>query len=61
MFDETYQAVREELGARRTFFNDIRALTRYLIFESWDQLLAFMYQQLEIHGSSAEPISPGHI
>jgi hypothetical protein len=61
MFDETYQAVRKELGARRTFFNDIRALTRYLIFDSWDQLLAFMYQQLEIDGASAESISLGHI
>jgi hypothetical protein len=43
-----YQAIREELGARRTFFNDLRALTRYLYFSGWDQLLAFMYQQLEL-------------
>jgi hypothetical protein len=43
-----YQAIRAELGPRRTFFNDLRALTRYLYFPSWQQLLAFMYQQLEI-------------
>jgi hypothetical protein len=43
-----YQAVRKELGTRRTFFNDLRALTRYLYFPSWQQLLTFMYQQLEI-------------
>ena len=43
-----YQAVREELATRRTFFNDLRALTRYLYFSSWQQLLTFMYQQLEI-------------
>jgi hypothetical protein len=43
-----YQAVREELVTRRTFFNDLRALTRYLHFSSWQQLLTFMYQQLEI-------------
>lgn len=43
-----YQAIRKELVARRTFFNDLRALTRYLYFPSWQQLLAFMYQQLEI-------------
>jgi hypothetical protein len=43
-----YQAVREELVTRRTFFNDLRALTRYLYFPSWQQLLTFMYQQLEI-------------
>jgi len=43
-----YQAVRRELAARRTFFNDLRALTRYLYFASWQQLLAFMYQQLNL-------------
>ena len=44
----TYQAVRQELGTRRTFFNDLRALTRYAHFTSWQQLMRFMYQQLEI-------------
>jgi len=43
-----YQAVRRELGARRTFFNDLRALTRYLYFANWQRLLTFMYQRLEI-------------
>jgi hypothetical protein len=43
-----YQAVRRELAARRTFFNDLRALTRYLYFANWQQLLTFMYQQLEL-------------
>jgi hypothetical protein len=45
---QSYQAVRRELGPRRTFFNDLRALTRYMYFPSWQQLLTFMYQQLEI-------------
>jgi hypothetical protein len=44
----TYQAVRHELGARRTFFDDLRALTRYLYFPSWQRLLTFMYHQLEL-------------
>ena len=44
----TYQAVRRELATRRTFFNDLRALTRYLYFNSWQQLLSFMYQQLDL-------------
>jgi hypothetical protein len=35
----TYQAVRRELAARRTFFKDLRALTRYLYFPSWQDLL----------------------
>ncbi len=44
----TYQAVRRELGARRTFFNDLRALTRYFYFSDWQGLLMFMYQQLDL-------------
>lgn len=44
-----YAAIRNELGARQTFFNDIRALTRYLYFAGWDALLSFMATQLQIH------------
>jgi len=40
--------VRQELGTRRTFFDDLRALTRYAYFTSWQQLLRFMYQQLDL-------------
>jgi len=43
-----YQAIRQELGARRTFFDDLRALTRYLYFVSWDELLTFMCRRLEL-------------
>jgi len=43
-----YQAVRQELGARRTFFSDLRALTRYVHFQDWHHLLTFMYQQLNL-------------
>lgn len=43
-----YQAIRQKLGARRTFFDDLRALTRYMYFPSWDELLTFMCQQLEL-------------
>jgi len=43
-----YQAVRRELGTRRTFFSDLRALTRYLYFANWQQLLAFMYHRLDL-------------
>ena len=52
--DKVYRLIREELGRRDTFFNDVRALTRYLIFDSWSHLLEFMYTQLEI-----EPILDG--
>jgi hypothetical protein len=52
--DKLYGLIREELGRRDTFFNDVRALTRYLLFDSWCHLLEFMYVQLEI-----EPILDG--
>ncbi len=43
-----YQAIRQKLGPRRTFFNDLRALTRYLYFDGWEELLAFMCRELEL-------------
>lgn len=51
ILDETstiYAAVRQELGTRKTFFNDIRALTRYFHFKDWNTLFNFMATQLEI-------------
>jgi hypothetical protein len=46
--DQCYQLLRAELPGRKTFFDDVRALTRYLCFESWQQMLEFMLQGLEI-------------
>jgi hypothetical protein len=43
-----YQRLREALGARQTFFNDLRALTRYMVFDSWDDLFRFMEEGLEL-------------
>jgi hypothetical protein len=43
-----YQRLRQALGAHKTFFNDLRALTRYMIFDSWDDLFRFMEDGLEI-------------
>jgi hypothetical protein len=48
LLDEKYQLLRAHLPTRKTFFNDLRALTRYLVFESWDHLLTFMIQGLEL-------------
>lgn len=53
--DTRYQRLRQHLGARRTFFNDIRTLTHYLCFDSWDHLLNFMIHQLELHIPPAPP------
>jgi len=48
LVDAKYQLLRRALGARQTFFNDVRTLMRYLVFENWDHLLDFMIQQLEL-------------
>ena len=46
--DEKYSLLRRVLARRQTFFEDIRALTRYMVFESWDQLMAFMIRGLDL-------------
>lgn len=43
-----YRLLRQALVARYTFFNDLRALTNYLIFESWNALWRFMIEGLEL-------------
>ncbi len=48
LMDSRYKAIREELVVRRTFFNDIRSLMRYQVFESWEALLLFMAVGLEL-------------
>ena len=48
LMDNCYQQVRQALGTRETFFDDVRALTRYVCFDSWDALLSFMIQGLEL-------------
>ncbi len=48
MIEPAYQRLRRALGARKTFFNDLRALTRYMTFDSWDDLFLFMEEGLEI-------------
>ena len=48
MMDSKYQLIRQRLGTRKTIFQDFRALTRYLVFDSWDNLLLFMMEKLDI-------------
>ncbi|MEJ2388977.1 MAG: hypothetical protein P8Y27_17220, partial [Chromatiaceae bacterium] len=47
LFDSSYQCLRQLLP-RKTFFDDLRALTRYLCFDSWEALKAFMIRGLEL-------------
>ena len=46
--DEHYRLIRLTLPSRETFFQDVRALSRYLYFPSWEGLLRFMMRGLEI-------------
>jgi len=48
LLDYKYKRLRSHLPTRKTFFDDLRALTRYLYFDSWDHLLTFMLQGLEL-------------
>jgi hypothetical protein len=47
LMDEKFQVLRDYLP-RKTFFSDLRALTRYLCFDSWDDLLTFMMDSLSL-------------
>jgi len=58
MMDSRYQLIRQRLGSRSTFFDDIRALTRYHYFNSWDELLQFMLKRLKI---KQKPVSDSEI
>ena len=48
LFDTKYQLIRKALPSRQTFFDDLRALTRYLCFPGWEALLDFMIEGLEL-------------
>jgi len=57
LMDANYQLVRANLGTRETFFDDVRALTRYFYFDSFQGLLTFMAEHLEI--APIQQIDPG--
>ena len=48
LVDEHYQLLLITLVARRTFFNDLRALLRYMLFDNWTHLMHFMLTGLEV-------------
>jgi hypothetical protein len=51
--DDKYQLLRKKLPSRRRLFNDIRTLTSYLCFQSWDALMDFMLDSFK--PSPAQP------
>ncbi len=46
--DDQYALLRRVLARRQTFFEDIRALTRYMVFDSWPHLMDFMIRGLNL-------------
>jgi hypothetical protein len=46
--DEPYAVLRQVLARRQTFFEDMRALTRYIVFDSWHHLMGFMIKGLQL-------------
>jgi hypothetical protein len=46
--DDKYALLRQVLARRQTFFQDIQALMRYMVFDSWDHLMDFMIQGLKL-------------
>jgi hypothetical protein len=52
MTSETYQKIREKLGARKKFFEHIRTLIQYILFEGWEALLAFMMNKLKLRSNT---------
>ena len=48
LVSEPYRLLRAALSVRVTFFHDLRALTRYMLFDSWDALFRFMLEGLEV-------------
>ena len=55
LVDRLYRLLRDTLAARQTFFDDLRALTRYMLFDSWEALFRFMAEGLELTFPSALP------
>ena len=45
--DENYQLLRKRLPSRKRLFNDIRTLTCYLCFETWEALMDFMLKSFD--------------
>jgi hypothetical protein len=55
--DELYALLRQVLARRQTFFEDMRALTRYMVFESWHHLLDFMIKGLKLESKLASTLA----
>ena len=50
--DAKYALLRRVLARRQTFFQDIQAFMRYMVFDDWEHLLDFMIRGLELESPS---------
>jgi hypothetical protein len=48
LYDPRYRMIRQTLPRRDRFFNDVKALTQYMLFESWEALMLFMLEGLDL-------------
>lgn len=46
--DAKYRRLRMAVGTRKTFFNDIKTLTKYMCFNGWNQMMIFMLKGLKL-------------
>jgi hypothetical protein len=51
LVDDKYRLLRQGLRKRQKFFQDIETLLQYILFDSWDDLFAFMCKGLELDTS----------
>jgi hypothetical protein len=56
--DEQYALLRKVLARRQTFFEDMRALTCYMVFESWHHLMDFMIKGLKLESRLESKLGP---
>ena len=45
--DDKHQLLRKKLPSRKRLFDDIKTLTSYLCFDSWDALMDFMLESFK--------------
>jgi hypothetical protein len=50
--DAKYALLRRVLARRQTFFQDIQALMRYMVFDDWAHLMDFMIRGLDLESQS---------
>jgi hypothetical protein len=60
MMDAKYPLIRPKLPTRKTFFDDIRALTCYLCLEDWEARLTFIMRGLELEVPDTSYTLRGH-